>query len=163
VQLIPVGAGDRARLTALLELYVYDFSALLGIDVAEDGHFVLPSLDVYFGDPACHAFLLRVADKLAGFALVQERSRLTGESGVCDLAEFLVLRKYRRQGVGQEAAHWLFDHFPARWEVRQRPENGDATVFWRRVIGAYTGGKFEDLVFDDDKWKGPVQRFDSRR
>jgi len=48
------------------------------------------------------------------------------------------------------------------WEVRQVMESVAATAFWRRVIGQYTLGAFEETVFDDERWRGPVQRFDNR-
>jgi predicted acetyltransferase len=160
------GPEEQARLAALFELYVYEFSAMLGIDVEDDGRFRVPPMDAYWADPRRHPFLIRVqdklGDKLAGFALVHEQSRLTGDFGVCDVAEFFVMRKYRRHGVGERAAHWLFDRFRAPWEVREKAANEAATAFWRHAIGRYTGGAFEELVLDDERWRGPVQRFDSR-
>ena len=155
------GAGDHDRLTALFGLYVYDFSEILGLDVGEDGRFDVPALERWWTEPGRHAFLIRVDAKLAGFALVAERSRLTDREGVHDMAEFFVVRRHRRRGVGVHAAHSLFDRFRGPWEVRQRPENVEATAFWRRVVARYTGGRFEDLVWDDERWRGPVQRFDS--
>jgi hypothetical protein len=38
--------------------------------------------------------LLRVEGRLAGFALVSRRSRLTGAAGVFDMSEFFVMRRY---------------------------------------------------------------------
>ena len=161
VQVTPATRDDEPRLRALLELYVYDFSEMLGLDVGDDGRFKLPPLERYFAGARCHAFLTRADDKLAGFALVEQRSRLSGDEAVTDMAEFFVMRKYRRQGVGERAATWLFDRFTGRWEVRQRAANHAATAFWRRAIGRYTRGDFEELVVDDERWRGPVQRFDS--
>jgi predicted acetyltransferase len=69
-------------------------------------------------------------------------------------------RRYRRHGVGERAAGWLFDRFAGIWEVRRTSANTQATAFWRRIIGRR--GRFEDLVVDDERWHGPVQRFDSR-
>jgi predicted acetyltransferase len=152
---------DFARLAALLQLYVYDFSEMLGIDVGDDGRFDAPSLQGYGTDPRRHAFLVWVDGKLAGFAMIHRGSRLTGDESVFDMAEFFVLRKYRRRGVGEHVAGWLFDCFRGPWEVRQKAENQAATAFWRRAIGRYTGGRFEEEVLDDTRWRGAVQRFDS--
>jgi predicted acetyltransferase len=162
VEVTVASPRDRERLSALFELYVYDFSEILGLDVSDDGRFEPPALDAYWTDPRCHAFLIRVDARLAGFALVQERSRLTGHEGVCDVAEFFVMRKYRRRGIGARVAGWLFDRFRSEWEVRQKAGNHAATAFWRRVIERYTGGRFEEAERDDERWRGPVQRFDSR-
>ncbi len=161
VRVDPAAREDLPRLRALFTLYAYDFSELLGLDVDDDGGFTVPALEAYWAEPGRHPFLIRVDGKLAGFALVNARSRLTGDDGVHDLAEFFVLRRYRRRGVGERAAAWLFERFRGRWEVRQKPENLAATAFWRRVIGRHTGERFEDVLWDDERWRGPVQRFES--
>jgi predicted acetyltransferase len=105
----------------------------------------------------------RVDGHLAGFVILDEKSRITGDSEVMDVAEFFVMRKYRRKGVGLTAAMIAFDFFPRRWEVRQMAKNVSATAFWRKAIAQYTSGRFEEIVFDDDRWRGPVQSFDARR
>jgi predicted acetyltransferase len=161
VQVVPVLASEQAILRHLIDLYAYDFSPLLGLDVGDDGRFAFRELAPFWTDEWRHAFFVRVGDKLAGFALVEDRSRLDGRAGVHDMAEFFILRKYRRQGVGAHAARLIFQHFPGRWEVRQRAENADATAFWRRVIDSHTGGKFEDALWNDAVWQGPVQTFQS--
>jgi predicted acetyltransferase len=141
---------------------VYDFSEILGLDVDDDdARFRIPAVDAYFTEPRYQAFFVTVDSRMAGLALVRGASRLTGDDGVWDMAEFFVLRKYRRRGVGAHAACALFDRLAGRWEVRQRPENVAATAFWRRTVARYTGGRFEDAVWDDARWRGPVQRFES--
>lgn len=157
VQIAPVGAAEAEALAALLQLYVHDLSATFGLDVDDHGRYRTPTTE------GREAFLVRVEGKLAGFALHGGKSRLTGEDGVHDVAEFFVLPRYRRAGVGEHMACWLFDRFPGRWEVRQRKENVRATDFWRRVIARYTGGRFDEEILDDERWRGPVQRFESRR
>jgi predicted acetyltransferase len=161
VQITVAGPDDAGRLGALFELYAYDFSEILDLDVGENGRFVVPPLDAWWTEPWRHAFLIRVDATLAGFALVQERSRLTGADAVNDMAEFFVVRRYRRRGVGQHAAEWLFDRFRGPWEVRQRAENHAATAFWRRAIARYADGRFDEVLWDDERWRGPVQRFES--
>lgn len=159
----PAGPEDHPRLLALLQLYAYDFSEHLLLDVADDGRFHLPSVSAKLSDPGNHAFVIRVGDQLAGFALVQTHSNLTGSAGVFDMAELFVMRRYRRCGVGEQVATGLFDAFRGPWEVRQRVEHPAATAFWRRVIGRYTAGDFEDRLLDDERWRGPLQRFRSDR
>jgi predicted acetyltransferase len=163
VQVVPATEPDeRARLTALFELYVYDFSEMLNLDVGDDGRFHFPALAAYWSDARHHPFLVRVDGKLAGFALVQESSRLSGDPSVFDMDQFFVLRKYRRHGIGEQMAAWLFDRFRGVWEVRQKAENQGGIAFWRRAVARYTSGQFEELILDDQRWRGPVQRFDSR-
>lgn len=161
VTLAATTPADRAVLDNLWQLYVHDFSAQMHLPLRDDGRFDGRAFDAYWVDPWRHAFLLRVDGGLAGFALVQARSRLTGAAGVHDMVEFFVARGYRRRGVGRRAALAAFDRFRGPWEVRQQPTSAAATAFWRRVIDAYTGGDYEDLAWRGDAWTGTVQRFTS--
>lgn len=160
VELVAATRADDERLRALFELYTYDLSDVLQLELGDDGRYA--RLDGYLGDPSCEAFLIRADGRLAGFAIVRKQSRLDGDPAVRDMAELFVARRHRRRHVGEQAAAALFDRFPARWEVRQKAENVAATAFWRRVIARYTGGRFEEQLVDDARWRGPVQRFDSR-
>lgn len=162
VQILPAVAQDARRLSCLFQLYVYDFSDLLGLDLDEDGQFQPPAFDGIDEDLARSAFLFRVEGRLAGFALVRQGSVLTGDPLIWDMGEFFVMRRYRRTGVGETSARALFDRFRGPWEVRQRPENAAGTAFWRRVIGRYTAAPLEEFFSNDSRWQGPVQRFRSR-
>jgi predicted acetyltransferase len=159
ISLDPATAAERPVLENLFQLYAYDWSELGWLEVGRDGRFADPSLDAYWQDGHHHPFLIRVDGRLAGFALVAGRSRLTGAAGVFDMAEFFVMRKHRRQGVGLAAASAAFDRFPGRWEIRQRDENVAATVFWEHVIARYTGGTYQQVRCNDATWVGPVQTF----
>ena len=161
ISLDPASAAERAVLENLFQLYAYDWSELCRLDVGRDGRFADPSLDAYWQEGHHHPFLIRVDGRLAGFVLIAARSRLTGAADVFDMAEFFVMRKHRRQGVGFAAASAAFDRFPGRWEIRQRDENAAATAFWRRVIARYTGGRYQEVRCDDATWVGPVQTFTS--
>jgi predicted acetyltransferase len=159
ISLRPAGEQERPALENLVQLYCHDWSELTPLDVGDDGRYTALALGPYWTDEWRRPLLLRIKDKLAGFALVLERSRLTGAAGVFDMAEFFVLRGYRRQGVGLAAAHALFGRFTGPWEVRQRDENVAAIAFWRRAIGAYTGGHYTEIRWNGPEWTGLVQRF----
>jgi predicted acetyltransferase len=131
-------------LEQLFELYQYDFTEFDGADVDEQGRFGFPSLGRYFTEAGRHAFLLRVDGQLAGCALV-----LANEPN--DMAEFFVLRKYRRHGIGRRFALDLFARFPGPWQVRQIEANTPAQAFWRGAIPE---------PFEEGTWaKGPMQSF----
>lgn len=155
----PVELSESPVLRHLVDLYAYDFSELLGLDVGEDGRFPFRDLAPYWEDPWRHPRFIRVEGKLAGFALLHTRGYFDADPSVNDVAEFFVLRKYRRQGVGERAAVFAFRSFPGSWQVRERRENAAAIAFWRRVIARYSGGEYEEIERDDDRWRGPVQRF----
>ena len=140
-------ADDRTVIRRLLQLYHYDFSEFDGGDVNPHGEYLHPYFDEYWTDSDRKAFLFRVEGALAGFALV-----FTGSPH--DIAEFFVMRKYRRCGVGAQAAADLFDRFPGRWTVRQQLANPAATAFWREAI------RYPFHEFEDDK--EIVQSFTTR-
>jgi predicted acetyltransferase len=163
VDLLPTTWHDEPRLARLLQLYAYDFSESIALDIGDDALFdVRRLLSGCWSEPGRHTFLCRADGRLAGFAIVDERSRLSGDPEVMDVAEFFVMRKYRRRGVGAACAALAFDLFPRKWEVRQQATNGAATAFWRRAIHLYTGYGFDETFVDDDRWRGPVQSFDAR-
>lgn len=155
----PAAAAEESVLRNLAQLYAYDFADIMGWDIPDSGRFPDAIVDGCFAGELRHPFLLRAEGRLAGFAIVDIRSRLSGEEGVRDMAEFFVARPLRGRGVGAAAARALFDRFGGRWEVRQTPQNGPAQAFWRKVIAAYTGGAFSDVLLDTSAWRGPVQSF----
>ncbi len=144
VELARVPYEDKEVLRRLIEFYDYDFSEILGWDVNEHGAFGYRYFDQYWTDPDRHPLFIRVNGRLAGFALV-----FGGDPH--DMAEFFIMRKYRRTGVGTEAARAIFNRFPGAWQVRQEEANIGAIHFWRRAI---------PVSFDEGRWdNGPVQRF----
>jgi predicted acetyltransferase len=60
------------------------------------------------------------------------------------MSEFFVVSAARRRGVGAAAATLLFQRFAGDWEVVEDEHNRPALSFWRRVIGAQTGGRFSE-------------------
>jgi predicted acetyltransferase len=144
VELVQASVSDKAVLRHLLQLYRYDFSEWNGDDVDEHGEFRHLYLDHYWTDRDSHPLLIRHAGRWAGFALVRTES-------VNDMCEFFVMRKYRRAGVGREAAQRVFAMFPGAWQVRQLHGNDAATAFWRAVVPA----GYQETVIEE----GLVQRF----
>lgn len=142
-----------------MQLYLYDFSEFEGFDVEQDGIYTNEHLDLYWTESGRRAFLISVDDQLAGFVLVNSYVCLEENKGAKSIAEFFVMRKYRRQGVGRMAAGKIFDLIPGKWEVRQISSNAAGQHFWRKVISEYTGGRFTETILDNDDWKGPVQSF----
>ncbi|MHB9025174.1 MAG: GNAT family N-acetyltransferase [Armatimonadota bacterium] len=148
-----VSVEDKPILRNLMELYLCELSSYEERDVNEDGSFGYKYLDNYWTETNRHAFLIRVAGKLAGFVLVRQIDAHTHE-----LAEFFVLPRYRRQQVGRTVACRIFGMFPGRWRVMQLVANEPAQQFWRAVIGEYTGGQFSEVPAGGE-WEHPGQIF----
>lgn len=127
VEIVEAREGDRPVLRRLIELYRYDFSEFDDADVDGHGEFGYRYLDHYWTERDRHAFLIRCDGSWAGFALVR-----AGDPN--DMAEFFVMRKYRRSGVGRAAASEVIARFPGRWTVRQLLTNPAASAFWRVAI-----------------------------
>lgn len=136
-------SGDAALLSNLLELYQYDLSDIFPVKIGADGRFGYEKLPLYWSDPDTHfAYVIRSCAEVAGFALVTRGSPATDNPDDFDLAEFFVLRSYRRSGVGRRAAFLLWDHHRGRWVVRVSQMNRGALPFWEGAIREYTGGAF---------------------
>ena len=160
ISVVPATEGDRPILANLIQFYLYDFTGFKAWDVRDDGRFRDYGLDGCWTSDDRHPFLIRADEKLAGFAIVDGHSHLTGEAGIWDVADFFVLRRYQKRGVGEHAARLLFDRFRGRWEVRVMAANLAAQAFWRRVIHRYTDGRFREVHSNDDRWRGPVLCFE---
>src|SRR4051812_50039763 len=130
VTLTAATLDDELPLRNLMQLYIHDWSELRPLEVGEDGRFEEYRLEPYLAGDGGHAFLIRVGQRLGGFVLVGTRSRLTGAADIFDMAEFFILRRHRRSGVGRAAAVATFNRFRGPWEIRQRDENPAATTFW---------------------------------
>jgi predicted acetyltransferase len=152
--------GDRDVIERLGQLYQHDFSEFDGNDVEPSGSFGELDIGRFFGAPDRFAYLVRVDDRLAGFALVSDGWSVLGE-GDHYMAEFFIMRKYRRHGVGTRFATDLFDRHRGVWEVAQMRTNTPAQAFWRKLIAGYTGGDFREVDVDNDDWDGPIQVFTS--
>jgi predicted acetyltransferase len=160
-----IAATDRYRavLRRLFELYAHDFSPMTGADVDERGAFTDDDfLREAFEHGDFHAFLLRIDGRWAGFAFVLQGSYVApGVNRHWLVEEFFVMRKYRGRGAGEWFARQLFARFPGVWEVGEIHENMDAQRFWRKVIGRYTDGRYEEIDVNNARWEGPVQVFET--
>ena len=130
---------DAALLANLLELYIHDLSEIFPIEPGPDGRFGYDRLPLYWSEPERRfPFLIRAAGRVTGFALVTRGSPASDDPNALDVAEFFVLRRYRRSGVGQRAAEKLWDRLPGVWTVRVSEGNQRGLPFWSSVISGYT-------------------------
>ena len=101
----------------------------------------------------CRQFLILADGHPAGFVIVNAGPEHLPPETDYELLDFFIAHKYRRQGVGRQAARAAFDPFHGRWHVEQLAGNAPAVAFWQSVIADYTNGNYETL---DD---GARQRF----
>jgi predicted acetyltransferase len=140
VEILPAQVEDKPVLRHLLQLCLHDYSEFNGKEVSDHGLFDYPYLDYYWTELGRYPFLVRVEGKLAGFVLVR-RLEVEGYEPLWQMAEFFILRKYRRQGIGRSVAHRIFDRFEGRWEVTQEEGNLSAQAFWQQIAAEYNQDK----------------------
>jgi predicted acetyltransferase len=156
-------AAQRPVLDRLLQLYKYDFSEFAPIgspygEIDEEGSFAYPGLEGYWRENGRIPLLIRADDHLAGFVLVHQWSAL-GLPLDHGVAEFFVLRKYRRARVGTRAALSIFRRYHGRWEVPVAWYNPPALAFWRKVTDEAAPGKVDEVAGDGKRHAGPVLYF----
>ncbi|WP_437608821.1 GNAT family N-acetyltransferase [Sorangium sp. So ce834] len=135
-------SADALLLSNLLELYIHDLSDVFpGLELGPDGRFGYDKLALYWSERERRfAFIVRCAGRIAGFALTTRGSPAADNPDVLDVAEFFILRRYRRSGVGRRAAVLLWQRFPGEWTVRVSEGNAGALAFWRSVVAEFTSG-----------------------
>jgi predicted acetyltransferase len=166
VTLTPAGRDQEPVFQNLFQLYTHDFSAFWAGtargDLLPDGRFEPYPMDVYWTQPDRSAFLIHSEGVLAGFALANDHrhsGRPTGRS----VAEFFILRKHRRGGVGRQAAEALFSTAPGVWEAAITRQNTAAAAFWRGIVAhSPRASDIEEIDAENGLWNGPIVRFNWR-
>jgi predicted acetyltransferase len=150
LQLIRAGVEHQPALGNLLELYIHDFSELVPRDVGDDGRYGYKNLALYWSDNSRLPFLAKLDDKLFGFVLVTRIPEPSGDGETLDMAEFFVLRSYRRRGLGTQLAEKVWLHCPGRWQIRVMEKNVSALKFWESSIAKFTGQPTKSTRFMKD-------------
>lgn len=139
IDVVPAQPNDEPILANMLELYSHDFSEFVAIELGVDGRFGYKNLPLYWREPGRLPFLIRVDGKLAGLVLLNGQAGLSNNEIVWDVAEFFVVRGYRKRGVGAFVAHEMWRRIPGRWVVRVMESNHPAHRFWEHTISAFIG------------------------
>jgi len=163
---------DKTALRNMMQLYVHDFSehwsgmteAELGrnapfAELGEDGRFADYPLDAYWRDAGRVPLVFRIEGRLVGFALLNTVAH-SGLPVDRNMAEFFVVRRHRRGGIGTKAAHEIFSRYPGQWEAAIARRNAGARVFWKNAVAAHPRASgLEESDRDTPDWNGPILRF----
>ena len=151
-EIIPIKEHEKEILRNLMEKYDYEFTQYTHEDVNPLGLYGYSRIDHYWTDPGRWAFFLKVDGNLAGFAMVIDYP----EAGKTDynMAEFFVMYKDRRCGLGSFAAARLFGLFPGSWQIKYHPKNVPSAEFWNRIAEKHSQGGYRreerpDLAYPD--------------
>ena len=126
-----VPVEKRDTLFRLLQYSLFEESLTDLNDMNDEALFEYPWFDAYFTEPQREAYFIRekAAGKLLGFSMVRKH-----EDGRHSIAEFLVIPKYRRLGVGSRAAKACFALHDGLWEVKPAYGSESAKLFWQKAI-----------------------------
>lgn len=143
----PATSSECALLSDLLELYIHELSAIFPtVAIGPDGRFGYPALPLYWTEPERRfPFLIRCGGQIAGFVLVQRAALGPDTADAYDIAEFFVLRQYRRAAVGTRAAHLLWQRLVGPWTVRVAENNRNALGFWRAATATGPTGAVSEV------------------
>ncbi|HEY0015389.1 MAG TPA: GNAT family N-acetyltransferase [Longimicrobium sp.] len=155
VEVFLAEAAQEPVVANLLELYAHDFSEFIDLQLQPDGRFGYPGLSRYWREEGCVPLLVRVDGQLAGCVLIAKGSRISADPRVWDMAEFFIVRGYRRRGLGAAVAHEIWRRFPGAWEVPVLEGNQPAQAFWEAAIDAFTGSTATQriIALHDKRWQ----------
>lgn len=165
LELKAVKLEEKEILKNLLEKYDYEFSQYDKRDVNPLGLYGYEYLDHYWTDENRWAYFIVADNQLAGFVMINDYSEVKGEIDY-SMAEFFVMYKYRRSGVGRYAALKTFERFRGKWHLILHPKNQASVNFWNRMITEHTNGDFQltkghrDAEYEDGTF-GDVFLFDN--
>jgi predicted acetyltransferase len=164
VAVVDAERGQAPVIQNLMQLYTHDFSEFwAGASRGElnaQGLFEPYPLDEYWSNANWAAMLIWCDRALAGFSLVNDRTH-SGLEADRNMAEFFIVRKHRARGVGRLAAEIIFSRQPGLWEVAVSRKNTPAREFWRNTIKRSAKcAQFQELDLQDERWNGPILRFD---
>ena len=154
--------ADTALLSNLVELYAHDLSETFALELRDDGRFGYDKLPLYWSEPERRfPFLIRSRDRIVGFALVTRGSPASDNPDDFDVAEFFIVRRHRRSGVGRRAAFLLWNRFAVRWVVRVSEGNRAGRDFWASTIASYASGEVVETTRPGAPHPWHVFSFDS--
>lgn len=127
--------ADSAALGMLWQFYQYHQSSFDLRDVGSDGCFDID--EEYLGSVVrcqeeCVAYLIFVADQVAGFATV-EPTEIIGKE-MSELADIFILPKYRQQGVAKFVVQHLMQAETNQWHVAVYFNDSLALKFWSNLF-----------------------------
>ena len=118
--------------------------------LGEVGHSEPDQLSRWFSDLSAVPLLILQSAAPVGFAMVAQASARAGQELTYRMAEFFIARPHRRLGIGERAVQLILDRFAGQWEIVEYLRNPAAVHFWRRVVAAYTAGRYQERVRDGE-------------
>lgn len=159
---------DYPTIQNMARFYVYELSRDCGFisddwALPSDGLYESFDFKKYFEEPTRKAFLIKVGNELAGFALLNHEGVYPYTAW--NMGEFFITAKFQGKGLGYLVSSELWKMHPGLWEVSVTPENKRGLSFWRKTISKITMGNFQEEIktinYDPHQPQRVIFRFDS--
>jgi predicted acetyltransferase len=132
--------GDKVIIRNLLQLYLYDMAEFEDRDrpLNKSGQYNYKYLDHYWAEKGRYPYLFFAGKEIAGFALVRKVKKHYS------VAEFFVLRKFRRRRLGLRWATEIIQEHPGEWKIDFLNKNEIAEKFWQEVAAKVAGDNIKE-------------------
>ncbi|HAU0101632.1 TPA: GNAT family N-acetyltransferase [Legionella pneumophila] len=159
---------DYPTIQNMARFYVYELSRDCGFisddwALPSDGLYESFDFKNYFEEPTRKAFLIKVGNELAGFALLNQEGIYPDTEW--NMGEFFITAKFQGKGLGFLVSSELCKMHLGLWEVSVIPENKRGLSFWRKTISKITMGNFQEEIktinYDPHQPQRVIFRFDS--
>lgn len=148
IKLIPAPLSDYPTIQNLGRFYAYDMSEYLGHEagweMSENGLYECMDFKKYWESENTYPFLVRYEKELAGFVIIDKKG--SDASIEFNVAQFFIVRKFKRKGIGRYVAEQCFNQFRGTWEVMVMPDNDGAYRFWKATLKHYCDNNFTEYT-----------------
>ena len=118
-----VSREEKEVLRNLTEKYEYEFTSYEDADVNDLGLYGYKYIDHYWTELDRFAYFIKVNNKLAGFIMVDTHRYIEKIETKYSIAEFFVMLKYRKCGVGTYALKHILNKHKGKWQIGYNPKN----------------------------------------
>src|SRR5882757_3950042 len=136
--MLKIGPESDAVLRGLFQHYLRDMAVWFEVEANPDGSYSYDTSVIW--EKGYDAYLVKLGDSVAGFALIGSADEYLSEVGARDVHEFFVLRRFRHGGIGRQMAMHLWNKYRGEWLVRVLEANAPALAFWRAAIAGFPLG-----------------------
>lgn len=143
IYLDEVKIKDKEVLYRLLQYSLFEESLTDFNEMNDNALFEYKWFDKYFEENNREAYFIKekITNKLLGFVMINQyiKTFSNGHS----IAEFMIIHKYRRKGLGKKVAFMCFNKHKGNWEVSPSFGNKTAYLFWKNIIEDYTNNNYK--------------------
>jgi predicted acetyltransferase len=139
---------EKETLRNLLEKWDYEFSQYDDRDVNNLGLYSYDYFENCWTEENRFPFFIKVDNKLAGFIIIYKGRQIKNINSDYSIDDFFVMYKYRKQGIGKYVVKYILNKYKGKWQFKYHPKNEISKIFWNKIIGEYTNGKY-DIIKDN--------------